>query len=253
MTNRMTLPRRTWNSPAPCPAIFSRFSLLVLPRPLARKSTRTRSLSSSRYSSASWRKSSQPPSQARQPSAISASPVHLPGAGPSANRKSMSESAHSLERYSPRSHSEQTDRTSSTFADAMGPVSPTGMLPARAPLPSRELDTPAGYLPAPALRAQRDRPCPPGTSANKKSSAGPLFLVNSPKEVAVSDEVITRFERPGFDHVHPEASSQRPVGRAGCDLQSAVDHRRRTTRSARRLQARGDQPRSDRRHRISLG
>ena len=77
-------------------------SPLVLPRALKWKSTSTRSPSSSRYSSASTRHSSQVLSQSRKASAIPANPVEPPGAGPSASTYSISGCAHSAEVKSPR-------------------------------------------------------------------------------------------------------------------------------------------------------
>src|SRR6476660_8624787 len=101
---------RTWPS----------FSPLVLPRALQRISTRTRLSSSSRYSSTLTRYHSQALKKSRQPSAMPASPVLLPGAGPPVMTHSISGCAHSTEPNFPRSHSAEIERTRSKFVD-IGP------------------------------------------------------------------------------------------------------------------------------------
>src|SRR2546426_1198185 len=116
MTNLVTLASRTWNRAAPLDRNCPNSSPLLLPRPLRRTSTRTRSSSSSRYSSAAPPRPSQAPRTSRQPSAMPARPVQLPGAGPSAITYSISGCAHSAELKSPRSQAAWIKRTRSTLA-----------------------------------------------------------------------------------------------------------------------------------------
>src|SRR5215207_423839 len=97
-TSRITLPLRTWNRLAAFVQICRTSTPLALPRPLKWLTTRTRSPSSSRYSSASTRSSSHGLRMPRQASAIPASPTQLPGAGPSSCTYSISGSAQSAER-----------------------------------------------------------------------------------------------------------------------------------------------------------
>src|SRR5262249_2788515 len=117
LTILVTRPCLMWTISAPRVQDASSPSPLVFPRRSNRRSTRTRSSSSSRYSSITSCRSFQGLRISRTPVATSVSPVNVPGLGPSITTYSICGSAQSARLKSPRSKSAKIERTRSRLED----------------------------------------------------------------------------------------------------------------------------------------